>query len=197
MAFDLYKDSSLPALSTIPEHLEAFWVSTNPVYHYKDACSYEWHCPQCDYRWQATMKVMKSRKLPCRVCSSPLLEWQMYQVLKAMKTKGAIKDFEYKKRIRAGMLDFWVTGNNGMTIAIETDSAQHFYWQSIFPSQLQAIKVRDQAKNDWCRHQNIPLLRFSYKIDAKDYEPFIQECLKTGQTQFIGDDYQNQHISLR
>lgn len=57
--------------------------------------------------------------------------------------------------------------NNSLSYLIEYDGIQHFMVQndnSVWntPEQLQKTKIKDMIKNQWCKENNIPLIRIPY-----------------------------------
>ena len=53
---------------------------------------------------------------------------------------------------------------------IEFDGQQHFFQSNLFPETLELIKKHDQIKNDYCKNNNIYLIRIPYtsinKVDS-------------------------------
>ena len=71
---------------------------------------------------------------------------------------------------------------DGQMILIEFDGPQHFEPIDFFGGEegLKETKIRDQIKNEYCKKNNIPLLRISYKDIKKMDEmiiDFIQESI--------------------
>lgn len=85
-----------------------------------------------------------------------------------------IDDCRYKKRLP---FDFGIINNDKNIVAlIEYDGVQHFkptrFSYSITQGQaeenLKILQLRDQIKNQYCKDNNIPLLRIRYDEDIED-----------------------------
>lgn len=84
------------------------------------------------------------------------------------------KTFDDLKAERKLRFDFYLPDFN---LCIEYDGKQHFevkeHWGGI--EEFKRIQMRDSLKNDYCRNNNINLLRIHYK--TKDIEGLIKENL--------------------
>lgn len=60
--------------------------------------------------------------------------------------------------------DFYVIQDNGKNYIIEYDGAQHFQSIEWFGGEpgLEKRKIRDAVKNNYCKKNNIPLIRIPY-----------------------------------
>jgi hypothetical protein len=83
-------------------------------------------------------------------------------------------DLVYKSKLR---FDTCVDAD-GQMLLIEFDGPQHFIPIDFFGGEegLKETKIRDQIKNDYCKKNNIPLLRISYK-DIKSMEEMILDFI--------------------
>lgn len=88
------------------------------------------------------------------------------------------EDLIYKKRLR---IDFYLPELNK---AIEVDGAQHtkpiaFSKHSDPYKVLEENKIRDKIKNDYCKENNIPLLRIPYThfIKTEKYKQDIDSFI--------------------
>ena len=185
-------------LLRLPEQLRPFWNPSNPEYSYNDSTAFTWTCPHCTYQWQASTQSMLSRKYPCRICcpSTTPLQRRMYHALKHLQQDHKIHSFSFHKYLAKdiGYADFWLITLDQRCIAIETDCQHHFFWYSQFPSRLANIKRRDQVKNQWCRDNNIPLLRVSFSVPAHLYTQHVLDIVKAPTTvppilSLIGEEY--------
>lgn len=68
-------------------------------------------------------------------------------------------DCKYKKLLR---FDFYIPANN---ICIEFDGLQHFKSREFFGGikKYDDLKIKDNIKNEYCKNNNINLIRISYK----------------------------------
>ena len=71
--------------------------------------------------------------------------------------------FSNLKLIRKLRFDFGIyDDNNNLIRLIEFDGKQHYEDQEFFQQDLQYIKNNDKIKNDYCKNNNIPLVRIPY-----------------------------------
>ena len=59
--------------------------------------------------------------------------------------------------------DFWVENK----YIIEFDGKQHFYETNLFSYPLSKIHEHDSYKNNWCKENNIPIIRIPYTYQEK------------------------------
>lgn len=76
--------------------------------------------------------------------------------------------------------DFAILNNNRVTYFIEFDGEQHFHPVEHFGGKeyFQYIQRNDLIKNQWCKNNNIPLIRILY---TKLNNLKIQDLLLTSQ----------------
>jgi len=86
---------------------------------------------------------------------------------------GVLYEREYRfddcKSIRSLPFDFVVIHNKIVKLAIEFDGEQHFIEKEFYGGRdyLEGIKERDAIKDEYCKRNNIPLLRIPYyKFDS-------------------------------
>ena len=64
-------------------------------------------------------------------------------------------------------------------ILIEYDGEQHFHTTKNDRFKYEELKKRDEFKNEWCKKNNIPLIRIPYtdynKINAENMRRIIQK----------------------
>ena len=70
--------------------------------------------------------------------------------------------------------DFWVENK----YIIEFDGKQHFYETNLFSYPLSKIHEHDLYKNNWCKENNIPLIRIPYYDEDKISDEYIMEIIR-------------------
>ena len=89
---------------------------------------------------------------------------------------------KYKKKLR---IDFYIPSHN---IAIEYDGKQHFmpgskHNSSIFTQELvDETILRDKIKDEYCKSNNITLIRFNYLQDLTEIYKILDTLLKSSTT---------------
>ena len=82
------------------------------------------------------------------------------------KMEYTFNDCKYKKLLR---FDFYLPDYN---CCIEYDGEQHFKESTFFREDLKEIQKRDNIKNEYCKQNDIKLIRIPYtdlKRISKDY----------------------------
>lgn len=104
-----------------------------------------------------------------RLISSILSEFNIYFIPQ--------KSFDDLKHKNSLYFDFYLPKYN---CCIEYDGEQHFKlivgWMN--EAAFKEIQYRDKLKNEYCKKNNIPLLRLTYKDKDKDIKPLILEFLQ-------------------
>ena len=94
------------------------------------------------------------------------------------KTSEVIKNY---------ILDYWTESDfailnkeNKPILIIEYDGEQHFKSVDYFggDATLQATQYRDSVKDEYCKENNIPFLRFNYKQSENDIEDLLLKLNK-------------------
>lgn len=75
------------------------------------------------------------------------------------ETEKSFETSYYKNTKNFFRFDFYVNNE----YIIEYDGIQHFKENNFFPISLREQQMRDQEKNEWCKNNNIPLIRIPYK----------------------------------
>lgn len=71
----------------------------------------------------------------------------------------SFSDLKNKRVLR---FDFAIIDNNKVIRLIEFDGIQHFEEQSFFTHDLESTQKNDRIKNEYCKSNNIPLVRIPY-----------------------------------
>lgn len=72
--------------------------------------------------------------------------------------------------------DFAIFNEQGLKFLLEFDGEQHFTGWAKDPEDLKDIQRRDEIKNNYCKDNNIQLIRISYK-DEKNIPEILKEYL--------------------
>jgi len=139
----------------------------------------KWKCEK-GHIWEAKPYLVKNSNNWCPICNESLGERKLSFILKNMSI-NFIREmkFENCKNKHRLPFDFYLPDYK---ILIEYDGKQHFeivnfYGSSIEKAKKNFIKIKnnDKIKNEYCKTNNIPLIRISYKI--KNIEKYLQESL--------------------
>jgi hypothetical protein len=86
--------------------------------------------------------------------------------------------FEDCKYIHKLAFDYAVFVNDKLFILIEFDGIQHFESRSFFGGEegLKEIQRNDNIKNEYCKNNNIPLLRIAY-TNYKNIDEILEKFL--------------------
>ena len=149
------------------------------VLHYNDPKTGEHH----DYEWQATVYNRVKGK-GCPYIKSSKTEMLICNFLKA---ENMSFDVEWKMKTNSKQLfrfDIFISPHKLM---IECDGEQHFRPIKHFggTKKFNQRKINDNIKNDFCKSQNIPLLRIPYiydpVVDKDKIEKFVLDFIQTKQ----------------
>ena len=114
----------------------------------------------------------------CPKCKESLGEKNISNILKKydiqFKKQKTFKDCKHKCKLR---FDFYLPDIN---TCIEYDGKQHFEAIEYFggEKQLKEQQIKDSIKNEYCKNNNITLLRISYKEDLiEKLNEFLNKCI--------------------
>lgn len=133
--------------------------------------SWEWQC-QCDCGEETVATVVdlkNNRKTRCEKCSLQSTISKGEEKIKELLEQNNIA-FEYQKTFadcyfedtgKKAVFDFYIPFGKYL---IEFDGEQHFYFSntSAWKDKKQRIQFKDEYKNNWCKENNIPLIRIPY-----------------------------------
>ena len=131
----------------------------------KDGSHMYWVC-QCDCGNQhevSSSHLKDGTVQSCGCISTSIGEINIENILK-------INHIEYKKQVTFKELknikplryDFGIYQKEKLIRLIEFDGIQHFKEQNFFTHDLESIQKNDKIKNQYCRENNIPLVRIPY-----------------------------------
>lgn len=121
----------------------------------------ECSCEKHTRREIAGTELRRGTTLSCGCLRASHGEYKITQLLDKAEIKYTV---EYKFNtciLPSGLparFDFWV--NN--SYIIEFDGVQHFEETDFFHDTLLEIQKRDNYKNNWCKNNNIPIIRIPY-----------------------------------
>lgn len=142
----------------------------------------EWLC-QCDCGNTTIVTLshlLYGGTISCGKCVSSRGEIRLMELLNKLNIPYIPqKTFENCRFIDTNALakfDFYLPNNN---VLIEYDGEQHFQevknWES-----LEKVQARDAYKNQWCKENNIPLIRIPYTDYTRLSEEYLLNLINTG-----------------
>ncbi len=128
-----------------------------------------WKCKECGYEWQA---IIESRNIGngCPNCSKSKGEGQIDYIL----TKYIIPhDSQYtfndligkgQGLLRFDVPIFWDKEQTQLRMLVEYDGKQHYEWIKgmMTKKEFETLQIHDERKNQYCKNNNIKLLRIPY-----------------------------------
>lgn len=141
-----------------------------------------WKC-QCDcgsITYISTHTLLSGGTRSCG-CTKSHGEEKISNILKNYNIEFTVQQcfdscrFEYTNKL--AVFDFWVDNK----YLIEYDGQQHFTatggWNTL--EHVQQVQERDKYKTEWCRNNNIPLIRIPYtQYEKLDLEDLLLESSK-------------------
>ena len=125
----------------------------------------QWHCKcecgnECDVMGSA-LRAGNTNSCGCLNISKG--EFFIEQLLSANNIIF-VKEFPLKQNNKTYRFDFAIFKGSNLIYLIEFDGAQHFYALNLFGGEKQLLqtKTNDTIKNQWCKDNNIPLIRIPY-----------------------------------
>lgn len=131
---------------------------------------------QCDcgnYTKVKTSDLISGNTQSCG-CTKSRGQEKIAQILNqyniSFETEKIFKNCIYNDNGRECRFDFYVDNH----YIIEYDGIQHFKENSFFTMSLKEQQSRDKFKNEWCKKNNIPIIRIPYtqynKLSYKDLD---------------------------
>lgn len=135
----------------------------------------------CGRVFQRSLDNFRGKSKVCRFCVKRMNESSGERKIREFLIKNNIKfepefTFDDCKNIRLLPFDFAVFNNlNQIELMIEYDGEQHFNFSDFFGGEekFKKLKHNENIKNEYCKNNNIPLLRISYK-EFKDIEEILE-----------------------
>ena len=137
-------------------------------YYVNNSIKLKWRC-NCGHEWLAAAIGVKNGNTWCPVCRESKGEYIIRLILDRNKIKYVKeKKFDDCKNIRRLSFDFYLPNYN---MLIEYDGKQHQMLCKYYGGEI-GLKIRqkrDKIKNEYCKTNNIKLIRISYSdknVDA-------------------------------
>lgn len=179
------KEGKLKITKTHEEFVEEMRIANPTVeiiskyinYNEKVKC----RCTECSWIWEATPgNLLKYRGCPVCACSNG--ERRIHKFLKDNDIKyNPEYTFEDCFNDRKLRFDFYLPDYN---MCIEFDGEQHYrpvdfgtHDQVKVEKNFEALKLRDEIKNEYCKEHNISLLRIPY-WDFTNIESILEDYFK-------------------
>lgn len=140
-----------------------------------------WKCKECGYEWEAQVAKRALYNRGCPECNKSKGEKQLDIILTQYNVPhNSQYTFDNLVGIGGNLLRFdvpvfWDVKKTNLRMLIEYDGIQHFEWVKgwITKKEFKRIQIHDQLKNEYCKNNNIKLIRIPYW----DFEN-IEEILK-------------------
>ena len=136
----------------------------------------------CGYEWEA-IPIKLRQGTSCPRCNEPKGEKFLSKVLKSNNIPF-VSQFNLVKNPKT---NYWLRSDFAILnkekepiLIIEYDGEQHFKSVDYFGGEeaLKATKYRDSIKDEYCKENNIPFLRFNYKQSENDITDLLLKQLK-------------------
>lgn len=142
------------------------WSSKKPGKHAKWICKCDL-CGRTETNSSGMLTVYGKDR--CKICcgvsvgENKIFELLTKNNIKFEHDKG-YKDLKYPDTGGAPRFDFRITQNSDCDYIIEYDGEQHFKKVPMYDSSetYKERRMRDQFKNDWCKQNNIPIIRIPF-----------------------------------
>lgn len=138
-------------------------------------------CKKCNYEWKSTPDNLIYENINCPNCTSGKCEGMSGEILKNLNIGTVKRHVRFKDCKYINTLEFdYIIYDNEMNIifACEYDGEQHYIpidfsgkGKEYAMKQLEIVKLRDNIKNEYCKNNNIPIVRIPYweKKNMKNY----------------------------
>lgn len=145
---------------------------------------YWWKCDKCGHEWKSNV-LNRSNGTNCPKCNESKGEKQLDLILAKYNVPH---DYQYTFNdligVNGGLLRFdvpvfWDKEKIKLRMLIEYDGEQHFKWIEgmMTKEQFEILQIHDELKNQYCKSNNIKLIRIPY-WDFNDIEEIIMKEFK-------------------
>jgi very-short-patch-repair endonuclease len=167
-------------LSTLYPEISAQWHpdKNNPLaaddVSYASNMDVWWKCPTCGREWKALICSRTRYDLGCGKCNSSLGERRIIDFLEQNDIEY-IHQYKFNncRNQRVLPFDFYLPDYN---LLIEYDGILHFKDKFNNEKEFQRTLENDKIKNDYCKRNQIPLLRIPY-LEFDNIEQILTETL--------------------
>lgn len=133
------------------------------------------------------MKILPKRDVcsghtsSCGCMRTSSLERNVESILNSLncnyKKEYMFDDCKYINKLKFDFVIF--DKENNITQIIETDGKQHYEANDYFggEEQFKIVQLRDKIKNEYCKTNNIPLLRLPYYLSKEEMETEIKKVI--------------------
>ncbi len=139
-----------------------------------------WKC-EYGHTWSAKPYLIKNLNNWCPICKGSHGERTVRKFLEKNNIEfiREMKFSDCRGNLRPLQFDFYIPQGN---VLIEFDGRQHFECVNFYGcsnetalNNFNELKFNDEIKNNYCKNNNIPLIRISYKI--KDVNEYLKNNL--------------------
>jgi len=143
-----------------------------------------WICKECGYEWVAIINSRNGRRTGCPKCAESKGEKQLDLIF----TKYNISHdsqyiFDDLRGVNNGLLRFdvpvfWDKEQTRLRMLVEYDGKQHYEWIKgmMTKKEFETLQIHDERKNQYCKNNNIKLLRIPY-WDFNNIEEILKKEL--------------------
>jgi len=129
-----------------------------------------WLCKDCGHEWFVSPNARSRNNSGCPQCKASKGEKQLDLILTKYNTPHYSQyTFNDLLGIGGGILKFdvpvfWDEEKTKLRMLIEYDGEQHFKWIKgmMTKKQFESLQINDERKNNYCKNNNIKLLRIPY-----------------------------------
>ena len=143
-----------------------------------------WKCRDCGHEWKATPRNRNGKyKTGCPECNKSKGEKKIKEVCKLYNIPhDSQHTFDNLRGVSNGLLKFdvpvfWDKQKTQLRMLIEFDGEQHFRWIKgmMIKENYENLRIHDKLKNEYCKNNNIKLLRIKYDQFDNIEEILIKE----------------------
>jgi hypothetical protein len=130
-----------------------------------------WKCKECEHEWRASINSRNGKyHSGCPKCNESKGEKKIKEICKIFNIPYDSEfTFDNLRGVNGGLLRFdvpifWDKEKTQLRILIEFDGIQHFEWQKGWQlkKDFKILQKHDKLKTEYCKINNIKLLRIKY-----------------------------------